>query len=123
MKLPLLLFAYRTSVHETTGETPFSMMLGREAWLPEDLTFGLPVGDARECVEHLKKTMQNAYKSIQNRAGKQCSTRRMYMMKGRISASATRRVAVSGTTVLLSQEVTLPSSINLGRGRIKWKSR
>ena len=26
VKLPVLLFAYRTSVHETTGVTPFSMM-------------------------------------------------------------------------------------------------
>ena len=35
--------------------------------------------------------------------GKQCSTRRMYMIKGRISTNATRRVTVSVSTVLLSQ--------------------
>ena len=77
VKLPVLLFAYRTSVHETTGVTPFSMMLGREARLPEDLIYGLPVGGApvpqggREYVEHLKKAMQNAYKSIRDEAWKE----------------------------------------------------
>ncbi|KAL5502694.1 hypothetical protein EMCRGX_G009508 [Ephydatia muelleri] len=57
--------------------TPFSMMLGREARLPEDLIYGLPVGGApvpqggREYVEHLKKAMQNAYKSIRDEAWKE----------------------------------------------------
>jgi transposase InsO family protein len=36
-KLPALLFAYRTSIHPTTGETPFFMMHGRDAVLPGDL--------------------------------------------------------------------------------------
>ncbi|KAL5486758.1 hypothetical protein EMCRGX_G019279 [Ephydatia muelleri] len=55
----------KTFFHETTRVTPFSMMLRRVAWLPEDLMFGLPVDDApvpqrgQEYVEHLKKTMQN----------------------------------------------------------------
>eukprot|EP00731_Ephydatia_muelleri_P032177 Em0023g684a len=53
------------------------MMLGREARLPEDLIYGLPVGGApvpqggREYVEHLKKAMQNAYKSIRDEAWKE----------------------------------------------------
>ena len=36
----------QASVHETTGVTLFSMMLGREAQILEYLVFGLPVGDA-----------------------------------------------------------------------------
>eukprot|EP00731_Ephydatia_muelleri_P017146 Em0010g244a len=53
------------------------MMLGREARLPEDLIYGLPVGGApvpqggREYVEHLKKAMQNAYKSIRDEVWKE----------------------------------------------------
>ena len=36
--LPLLLLAYRSSVHESTQQTPFMMMYGRHAILPIDLT-------------------------------------------------------------------------------------
>ena len=96
--------------------TLFSMTLGREAQIQEYLVFSLPVGDAHvpqgggggggggQEYEHLKKTMQNAHKSIQDRAWKaMLHQKNVYMMKGRISTNATRRVTVSGSTVLLSQ--------------------
>jgi hypothetical protein len=38
--LPLVMYAYRSSVHESTGETPAMMMFGRELDLPVDLLFG-----------------------------------------------------------------------------------
>ena len=34
--VPFVLFAYRTSPHEATGETPFKLLYGREAVLPTD---------------------------------------------------------------------------------------
>ena len=37
--LPQVLLAYRSSVHESTGATPFSLLYGREAHLPIDLCF------------------------------------------------------------------------------------
>ena len=40
--LPLLLMAYRSAVHETTGCTPSEMMFGRELRLPVDLLYGRP---------------------------------------------------------------------------------
>jgi RNase H-like domain found in reverse transcriptase/Reverse transcriptase (RNA-dependent DNA polymerase)/Integrase zinc binding domain/Integrase core domain/gag-polyprotein putative aspartyl protease len=41
--LPLFLLAYRSAVHETTGQTPASVIFGRELRLPVDLMFGHPV--------------------------------------------------------------------------------
>ncbi|KAJ8982924.1 hypothetical protein NQ317_004580 [Molorchus minor] len=43
--LPLFLLAYRSSVHETTGQTPASIIMGRELRLPCDLKFGCPPGE------------------------------------------------------------------------------
>jgi transposase InsO family protein len=40
--LPTVMAAYRASVHEATGFTPNSLILGREARLPVDLVYGLP---------------------------------------------------------------------------------
>ncbi|MEW8486025.1 MAG: hypothetical protein AB2705_12675, partial [Candidatus Thiodiazotropha sp.] len=40
--IPLLMMAYRSSLHDTTKCTPCSMMLGREKRLPIDLALGIP---------------------------------------------------------------------------------
>ena len=40
--LPLLLMAYRTAIHESTGCTPASLTLGRDLRLPIDLIYGRP---------------------------------------------------------------------------------
>ena len=37
LHLPTLMLAYRTSPHETTGATPFSLVYGREAVLTVDM--------------------------------------------------------------------------------------
>ena len=44
LKLPCLMFAYRTSVHEATKHTPFSLMFGREVQLPIDV---MPTGSGQ----------------------------------------------------------------------------
>ena len=38
----LLLMAYRTVIHESTGCTPASLMLGRDLRVPIDLLYGRP---------------------------------------------------------------------------------
>ena len=41
-KLPAVAFAYRTSVQEATGFTPYFLLHGREARIPADLIYGPP---------------------------------------------------------------------------------
>ena len=50
--IPLLLMAYRTDVHETTGCTPAQLMMGRDLRLPIDLLIGRP----EEEVSHVHST-------------------------------------------------------------------
>ena len=38
--LPLPMSAYKSSIHESTGEIPSLLMLGREVELPTDLLYG-----------------------------------------------------------------------------------
>jgi hypothetical protein len=40
--IPLLMLAYRSSVHETTGVSPHEMMFARPASLPVDIVLGKP---------------------------------------------------------------------------------
>lgn len=46
--LPLVMYAYRSSVQESTGESPAMMMLGREVELPVDLLYGRPPRNGKE---------------------------------------------------------------------------
>ena len=48
--LPLLLLAYRSSVHETLGVSPARMIFGRDLTLPIDLAIGRPVREEKHCV-------------------------------------------------------------------------
>ena len=42
LHIPMVMMAYRTSVQESTGCTPFYLMFGREGRLPADVMFRLP---------------------------------------------------------------------------------
>ena len=76
VQLPLLLFAYRTSMHETNGVTPFEMVFGREVVLPEHLMFNLPVSTKQvlqegvEYVDYLKKRFQLVHQYVRQNAQK-----------------------------------------------------
>ena len=72
--LPLLLLAYRSSVHEITKQTPYIMFFGRQALLPVDLLCCPP------CTE--KKMSSNEYVlELQERLRKVHSIARTEMNK------------------------------------------
>jgi len=62
-RLPLVLAAYRDTVHESTGMSPNKLFLGRKVRMPIDLVMGLPLEEAVSDVspdEYLSKLRQNA---------------------------------------------------------------
>ncbi|KAJ8937830.1 hypothetical protein NQ318_016710 [Aromia moschata] len=61
--------AYRSSVHETTGQTPASIVMGRELRLPCDLKFGCTPGDdvaGEDYVSTLRQRMDNIHERVRS---------------------------------------------------------
>ena len=62
--LPRVCFAYNTSQQESTGFTPFYLMFGRQARIPLDIMYQIPVTEARNASQYmwtLHKPLQDAY--------------------------------------------------------------
>ena len=79
-QLPFVGFAYRSSRHESTGETPNMMMLGREVRTPVDLVFEGPEGedDNAACTDYvwelrdrLRQVHQSAREVLKSAAERQ----------------------------------------------------
>ena len=84
--LPMVMLAYRTSVQETTGATPYSLMFGREARLPADIMFGLPPGQTasspNDYALNLRQRLEQSYHTVRARTGlKQDRQKELYDLK------------------------------------------
>ena len=67
--LPQVLFAYRTSIHDTTGFTPFHITFGRSPILPIDTIIGTPplqrkVTHIPSFVNKLHTSLHSAYAAV-----------------------------------------------------------
>ena len=63
--LPLAMMAYRSSIHETTGESPVRMMLGRDIQLPVDLMLGKGIPEIQSVVSgvaYVKELRENLHR-------------------------------------------------------------
>ena len=100
-QLPLVMMAYRTSINESTGATPYYLMFGREARLPIDVIFGIPPGEVAvspsQHVLDLRKRLEDAYHRVRSQLGLQ--QRRHKMLYDR---------KVSGSPYKLHDRVWLP---------------
>ena len=68
VKLPYVLMAYRSSVHESTGFTPHYLVFGHEISLPLGLMYQPPPGttpvDVHDWVSQKKEAFRQAYELV-----------------------------------------------------------
>ncbi|KAJ8938634.1 hypothetical protein NQ318_015933 [Aromia moschata] len=67
--LHLFLLTYRSSIHETTGQTPASIVMGRELRLPCDLKFGCTPGEdvaGEDYVSTLRQRMDDIHERVRS---------------------------------------------------------
>ena len=97
----LILLAYRSAVHESTGQTPSCLMFGREVNLPVDLLYGRPPDEQKfetveDYVDQLRNRMENVHEYARMRI-RIASDR----MKRRYDVGSTRKTFKCGDAVWL----------------------
>ena len=72
VKLPYVLMAYRSSVHESTGFTPHHLVFGHEISLPLDLKYRPPPGtipvDVHDWISQKEEAFRQAYELVRRNA-------------------------------------------------------
>ena len=84
--LSLFLIAYRSAVHDTTGQTPARIVFGRELCLPCDILFGSPSEEPKKVIDYindLKEKLLSVHETVRHKikvASDRMKTR--YHLKG-----------------------------------------
>ena len=76
-----LCLAYNTSVHATTGSTPYFLMFGRQVNMPLDIVYGTAVGtpvSPSEYARDLRKRLEDAYCQVRTHTGQQQEVQKQF---------------------------------------------
>ena len=115
-----LCFAYNTSVHSSTGYSPFFLMFGRQATIPIDLMFPLDKEQQKEVPEYvhqLREGLQAAYSLVRERVIPSTRDRRLYTIEESMADRSTEEI-MCGSSRLQSPLAVAKSSTTPGKGRL-----
>ena len=80
-RLRKVCMAYNTSVHASSGYTPFYLLYGREARLPIDLMYGTKrpsPQSVHEYASHLKQSLKDAYSAVRQQLNQAHARQKQY---------------------------------------------
>ena len=112
--------AYRTAVHQSTGQTPARLMMGHELRIPVDLMYGQPPGCGNkyesEFAKQLTESLELTHQFAQNRL--RLSSERMKNQYDVDSSKDCFEVTMCGYTHLRERSDYLQNSNVIGRDRL-----
>jgi exodeoxyribonuclease III len=115
-----ILFAYRTSIHESTGCTPFELVFGRKATMPPSLIYELEADMVDKEMEKgitISNSMHKAYKIVRKHQAKMSKINRQRRDKSR------KEICFSKGDMVLKYDKTVDKPEVKARGTAKFQFR
>ena len=115
--LPYVLYAYRTSIHAATGDTPFYLMYGRDAINPTDIALREGLNPAYADDFDFKLAMQNRFQKAWTSALRYIELKKEVVRARQSDPPDVFEVGDLVRLHTLKRKVLQPSFISLGQDR------